>query len=351
MRAWRRWTRTRRRCEREGASWLAVIEPILSLNRARSEAAAHTRALNLFLHLSMASTGPRNVGTEAAGPRNVELDRLVDKAMTFSIAGRSALSCTYYRRAADEARRNGETLISARLSLHQAMQTRLQGTAVSPTAPVTTDYCATLCAEVWTFLSAVLPFLIQRMDDDSLLPGRCTPAEEDFGRQYEALKHAKLAGPTTPPFTARHAELAARAVGCAFFAAPYFAYSWLTPLFADASVLFAAYESLFCLFQPAGMEMRSARAAQAFVLRAVGLMLPASRLLPNVAGTHLPEERLLAHALNTQVLVPPFDRFQAALNKQWTSREMVAMRIQRGLFDVERQYCAFQKMGEGDSRG
>ena len=97
-------------------------------------------------------------------------------------------------------------------------------------------------AEAWAVVSTLLPLLSTRMDDNTLLPGRCTKEEVEFFKCLTTRADAT-------PLSARALQLVDFGVGYA------------VAIFAARRVLF----QLYC-------DPRPSSAALAFVLRAVDMV-------------------------------------------------------------------------------
>ena len=69
---------------------------------------------------------------------------------------------------------------------------------------------AAFLEEVWALVSSVLPLLTTRMDNNMLLPGRCTKEEVDFFKRFTV---AKIAAHKAPPLSARGLQLIGFGVG------------------------------------------------------------------------------------------------------------------------------------------
>ena len=105
------------------------------------------------------------------------LDRLVERALTADVNTRLAFAASLWKRAAAAATalHRGESLVAAKCTLEQSAS--LCGQAGAEESPA--DRAAFL-EEVWALVSSVLPLLTNRMNDNTLLPGRCTKGEVDF---------------------------------------------------------------------------------------------------------------------------------------------------------------------------
>ena len=111
-----------------------------------------------------------------------ELYKLMDKALCAGATGRNALAAAIYRRAAEAAtiRVHGDTLIAAHLSLCQAAELLVQAAVHG----VPADEATALRSGAWVIVSGALPLLLRRMEDDTLLPGRCTKEEAEYCRRF-----------------------------------------------------------------------------------------------------------------------------------------------------------------------
>ena len=135
------------------------------------------------------------------------LDRLVERALVAVMSGRSAFAASMWKRAAAAAivLYGDDTLVAARCTLHQAISLCSQaGLEASPV-----DFAA-LHAEAWELVSSVLPLVSRRMDDDTLLPGRCTKDEVEFFKRLTLAKHA---AENSPRPSARRLQLIGFGVG------------------------------------------------------------------------------------------------------------------------------------------
>ena len=177
-------------------------------------------------------------------------------------------------------------------------QTQLEG--------VSREEKEALRAEVWALTSSSLPLIVRRMDDGTMLPGRCTALEYAFFKKSLMLKSSAL---REPPLSARQLHL----VGLCF---------------GYASGLAAANALLDFV------RTRHEADAEAFVLRVLDCMLLASRSL---SGVSFFEEQFFAcnvqrHVASTHHLVNV--AFIASLRIKWTAAATVRMRRERGLLDT-----------------
>lgn len=116
-------------------------------------------------------------GVPSAPVDETALDELVERALAAHTSGRSVFAASLWRRAAVTASDvHGNTLMAA--VCKQA--TCLVEQAFAFTLP---DEAAALDVESWVLVSSVLPLLSTRMDDNTLLPGRCTKTEVEFNKR------------------------------------------------------------------------------------------------------------------------------------------------------------------------
>ena len=162
----------------------------------------------------MASPSVRTAGVPppvAAGATvdTAHLDRLVEKGLTAGKSSRYALAAAFFRRAADEALRlHGEIFVCAYLTARRASSLVLQSQLVG----ATTDERAALFDEAWMLLSISLPFIVRRMDDNTMLPGRGTAVEVAFYKRFTTTERATV---DAPPLSARNLQLVGLSLGYA----------------------------------------------------------------------------------------------------------------------------------------
>ena len=154
-------------------------------------------------------TKTRVAAASAAPVDSTHLDRLCDRALSAGVSGRFALTAAFWRHAADEALRlHGETLVCTFLTLQGCVallcQTQLEG--------VSREEKEALRAEVWALTSSSLPLIVRRMDDGTMLPGRCTALEYAFFKKSLMLKSSAL---REPPLSARQLHLVGLCFGYA----------------------------------------------------------------------------------------------------------------------------------------
>ena len=146
----------------------------------------------------MASAGPSQVApsTPPAGAADeATLDRLVQRAISADMSIRSSFAASLWKRAAAVATalHGAETFAAAYCTLKQAFSLCGQsGVEVSPVDK------AALKAEAWALVSSVLPLLSTRMEDNTLLPGRCTREEVEFFKRFRLATHAANNAPPPP---------------------------------------------------------------------------------------------------------------------------------------------------------
>ena len=145
---------------------------------------------------------PGAAGDEAA------LDKLVQRALATDKSGRGAFAASLWKRAAAAATalHGGASLAAAKCTLEQAASTYGQARAEASCIDK-----AALRAEAWALASSVLPLLSTRMDNNTLLPGRCTTEEVEFFKCFTLAKHAA----SDPPLPARDLQLIGFGVGYA----------------------------------------------------------------------------------------------------------------------------------------
>ena len=234
-----------------------------------------------------------------------QLDTLVEKALTAGKSCRHALEAGFYRRAAGEALRlHGDTFVCTYLTLRRALALRCQAQLEG----VTQDEKAALRAEAWGLASGCLPLLVRRMDANTMLPGRGTAVELAFFKRFTHTA-ANVALLNRPPSSTRELQL----VGLSF--------GYATAVLAADMLL-----GLLCV--------RRDSEAQAFVLRVVECMLPATRCLAEfVLGDEFAFSSKIQQVLSGAF--PTYDAaFVASLRAKWTAAAMVQMCRARGLLDV-----------------
>ena len=255
---------------------------------------------------SREASGPPPVAVGAPSGATVDashLDRLVEKALTAAKSGRYALAAAFFRRAADEALHlHGETFVHTFLTLQRSNKLSLQ----SHLEGVSQEERAALKAEAWALASGCLPLIVRRMDANTMLPGRGTAVELAFFKRYETTRHATY---DKPPVSSRGLQLRGLSLGY-------------------ATAVYGAHLLLGML------PSRHDSEAQAFILRVVDCMLPATRSL---TGISLPSEISLASTLQYALsgASPTYNTaFVASLRTKWTAAAMVEMRRERNLLDV-----------------
>ena len=234
---------------------------------------------------------------------HAHLDRLVGMALTAAKSGRYALAAAFYRYAADEARRlHGDTFVCTYLTLERSEQLGLQ----SQLEGVTDQELAALRDEARTLVSSCLPFIVRRMDANTMLPGRGTAAEMAFLKWFETNKNATF---DWPPVSTRCLQL----IG----------------LFMGYATAVLAADLLLTM-----LALRHNIEAQAFVLHVVDSMLPAVRSLKEYTfGEEIHFAATVQQALSGAF--PKYDAaFIASLRAKWTATAMVQMRRDRRLLDA-----------------
>ena len=235
-----------------------------------------------------------------------QLDKFVEKAHKAALSGRHALASAIYRRAAEEALRlHGETFVCTYLTLERATSLSLQSQLES----VTVDEKETLREESWALASCCLPLILRRMDANTMLPGRGTAVELAFFKRFTVIRDTACG---EPPLSSRHLQLVGLSLGYA------------TTLRAATQLL-----TLLCV-------RRDFEGVQAFVLRVVDCMLPATRSL---TGVTLREELAFADMIQSALSGAfPYDAtFVASLRSKWSSADVMEMRRKRGLLDVSQK--------------
>ena len=196
----------------------------------------------------------------------------------------------------------------------------------SDIAGVTREDEAALCADAWALASTTLPLIKRRMDDNTMLPGRGTAVETAFYKQFTTTtKRVLLAA----PMSARALQLFGLSLG------------YTTSV--GAATLFLSWLRKATLF-PEAQDL------QAFVLRVLDCVLPASRSLKDVT---LGEEILFAARIDAFEVryYPAMDpAFLAALRSKWKTAAMVAMRKARGLDSAEEHRMRMANMADADRR-
>lgn len=260
---------TRAKRARAWRNKIPIISEIANCIRQRQR---HTRLLRNCLRGVRLVTPLclRSMSTE-------ELDRLLDKATSARVHGRHALAATVWGSAAAAARAcyGGETLASVLPCLYQIKKLVL----LAQEEKVTAKEVASLRAEALSVFSGLLPYLVRRLDEASLLPGSCTKVEEDWYRRYEVSKRASNGWLPPAPHTLK---LIGQGVGY-------------------ASLIMAAEQALVCLYSPTRPPPEQSEAFQSLVLRTLDIMIPASKTLA-IDSLTLGEEKTFAFCLS-QTLV------------------------------------------------
>ena len=168
--------------------WRGSQHPPRASNNART--AVHVRLLppsRASSQLEMAdASSPRDAtsaGDEAA------LNRLMERAVAADVSARYAFAASLWKRAAAAATvlHGGDTLVTAKCTLEQAGSFCSQASAEA-----SLQTAAALIAEAWTLTSSVLPLLSTRMDNNTLLPGRCTKEEVDFFKRFTRARRENV---------------------------------------------------------------------------------------------------------------------------------------------------------------
>ena len=262
----------------------------------------------------------------AAPVDHAQLDKLCEKAITAFTSGRFALAAAFFRRASEEARQivpTGETFVSAFLALHSSNSLLNQ----SDLDGVTDEEEAALCADAWALASTTLPFIKRRVDDNTMLPGRGTAVETAFYKRFITTGSRVAASHAPPARALQHMSLSLGYV----------------------TALEAASQALVRL-RKAPVLHPEAHDLQAFVLRVLDSMLPASRSLKDFA---LPEEHGFACRIHNFAVCayPSMDpAFLAALHSKWANAAMVAMCKARGLDRAAEHTREWHNIGEARLR-
>ena len=245
------------------------------------------------------------------------VDRVCEKALTADENCRYTLAAGFFRRATEEALLlHGDTFVSTFFTLQRAASLRCQSQLLG----VTREEKAALNDQAWALASSCLPLIIRRMDDNTMLPGRGTAVELAFFKRFTATKQATFDG---PPLSTRHLQLVGLSLG--YVTAVLAADVWLGLL---------------------SLRHNDNSKAQAFVLRVVDYMLPATRSL---ASIEFAEEVALASNIE-QVLSGAFPTYNATfvaiLRAKWTAAAMVQMRREHRLMDASEKVEKAIKDGE-----
>ena len=243
------------------------IEPLLLLALMASPSAGLSRDASALP--PVAGGAPCN----AAGAQvdTTHLDRLVEKALTSTKCGRYVLADGFYRSAVDETTRlHDDTFVCTFLIVKRAAllrcQAQLEGVPPDEQSPLNDD--------AWALVSSCLPLIVRRMDDNTILPGRGSAVELAFFKRFSAMKQATH---DALPLSTRQLQL----VG-------------LCLRYATAASAADLLLGLLCL--------RHDSEAEAFVLRVVDTMLPATRSL-NI-GKEMAKRSLLHPIFSKPFLVP-----------------------------------------------
>ena len=187
--------------------------------------------------------------------------------------------------------------------------------------------------------SSILPHLSTRMDDNTLLPGRCSKEEVEL---YKRFTLGRRDIDNVPPLSARDLQLVGFCIGCA------------VALLAARQVLFQLFSDprpspteLAFVFRAVDTVRLSRHAACASSLMMLSIqMLPASRCL---RAMNLGEERVVAHTRLSfgirrfaewcvRTLGRPVDPFINALRERWMAPALVAMRVERHLYNASAEF-------------
>ena len=255
--------------------------------------------------MASSSAGSLREARDGAPDETTKLDKMCEKALAASANCRWALAAVFYQRAADEELRlHGETFVCTFLTLRRSFsllcQAGLEG--------VTREEQLAFEEEARALASSVLPFIIRRMDANTMLPGRGTALELAFFKRYLTMKQIALCAPLLPTYDQQRAGLS---------------------LGYNTAVL-AADVLLMNLCSQPDVE------AQAYILRVVDCMLPTARSLPGFA---LADEKIFVSnvqkLLSGDFVYPTFDAaFIASLRAKWTAAAMVQMRRARNLLNA-----------------
>ena len=167
----------------------------------------------------------------------------MERALAASSSGRAAFAASLWKRAAAAA-----TALHGRAALAAAYCTLKQTSSLCSQASLEASPLEkrALDEEAFELASSVLPLVSTRMDDNMLLPGRCTTEEVEFFKRYTM---AKRRFSNTPPLSDRGLQLNGFGVGYA------------VGLYAAGRVLFQFLSNV-----------RPPPPALAFVLRAVDMV-------------------------------------------------------------------------------
>ena len=243
-----------------------------------------------------------SAGLHLTGVPNVDkLYNRVEKAVVAAVAGRKSLSVAHFRRAVAHAiQLYGDDLVAANLKLQQASQLQLQLRLDG----VPEDK-ALANSEAWALSFSALPLILRRMEENT---PRCTTDEVQYFRRL-VVSHA-------PAPSARNHVLVGFVVG---YATALDAARLMLQRFAVRHIPLSAAERC---------------SAEAFVLRAVDLILPASRSL---CGMNPGEEMRLINTINLTLKASQLqsDAFVAILRAKWMAPAMVAVRDKRGINEAQ----------------
>ena len=202
------------------------------------------------------------------------------------------------------------------------LQSQLEG--------VTEEERTALLTEAWAVVSSSLPLIVERMDDNTMLPGRGTAVELAFYKRYRQLARAVFGW---HPHTARELQLEGLSLGY-------------------ANALKAASLVLDCMAHMLGVSAELVHKMQAFVLRVVDNMQPAARSLGDFIHT-LPEEAGIAFRLDEALIGGHAEldsTFITSLRTKWTAAAMVQMRRARGLLDTSEVFERVRDLSNADQR-
>lgn len=150
----------------------ASIARMVDAGSSRDEATSRQPPL-----LPGAAAGAAAGAATGAAADEAALDRLVERAVEADSSGRTSFAASLWERAAAAATaiHGGASLVAARCTLEQAASLSSQAGAEASLVER-----AALLTKAWALVSSVLPLLTNRMNDNTLLPGRCTKGEVDF---------------------------------------------------------------------------------------------------------------------------------------------------------------------------
>lgn len=285
-------------------------------------------------------TTPSDDVAAAAVANKALLDKLVDKAILAVYHERHAYGADLWRRATVLASElyGGESLTAVRLQLRQAASLNALARVEGQTQEEVVDHRRS----AWALVTSVVPILSQRMTDNRILPGRCSEDEEAFYRRHILVAcrirdravdastldlYSKLVGYTAALDAAKQACMFLPTLRKLRAAIP-LAVPQVRAEFQELLTRVVLTHEVLAL---QGLFPEREQATQAFVLRVVDLMLPATAAV-NLSAVG--EEKGFTSILLNLFARPPFDDFVTALLSKWTQPAMVAMRRAREMEDV-----------------